>query len=105
MMINLVASGPLEDAKPLENKTFETKLGKLNCKGISSLLTLKGAAVDVNVSKVTSKDIVVRVRNYFNDKAPFGVVSSHMDGEFPDLGKGKSTGTSRPYPRRRWNRR
>jgi len=91
MMLNLLVSGPLQDAKALENKSIETKLGKLTCERLAGSLTLKGAAVSLKDGKVTTGDVKVRVQNYLHDKAPFGVVVSRLEAEFPDLGDGKSS--------------
>ncbi len=91
MMINILVSGPLQDVKALEKKVIETKLGKLTCEGLSGSLTLKGAAVSVRDGKVTTGDVKVRIQNYLHDKAPFGVATSHVDIEFPDLGQGRSS--------------
>jgi hypothetical protein len=90
-MLNLLVSNPLQDTKALEKKVIETKLGKLTCTGLSGSLRLKGAAVRREDGKVTTGDVKVRVRNHFHDKAPFGVASSRMDVEYPDLKKGNNS--------------
>jgi hypothetical protein len=91
LMINLLVSGPLQDTKALKKKVIDTKLGRLTCEGLSGSLTLKGAAISVQDDKVTTGNVKVRVQNYFHEKAPFGVVTSHLEIEYPDLGKGKSS--------------
>jgi hypothetical protein len=91
MMLNLLVCGPLRDAMELEAKAIETKLGKLTCEGLVGTRTLKGASVRVKDRKKTTGDIKVRMHNYFHDRAPFGVVSSHLDVAFPDLGDGKAS--------------
>jgi hypothetical protein len=45
----------------------------------------------VKDGQVTTRDLKVHVQNYLHDKAPFGVVSSRMDVEFPDFGMGKGS--------------
>lgn len=91
MMINLLVTGPLQDAKSLDKKVIDTKLGKLTCKGLSGSLTLKGAAVSVKNGNISTGDLQVRVQNHLHDKAPFGVLTSHLEVAFPDLGNGKGS--------------
>jgi hypothetical protein len=91
LMINVLVTGPLQNTKTLEDKTIVTKLGKLTCEGVSGSLTLKGAAISVKNDQVTTGNVKVRVENYLHDKAPFGVVFSRLEIEFPDLGMGKGS--------------
>jgi hypothetical protein len=78
MTLNIIASGPLQDSKPLKRKVIETKLGKLTCEGVSGQLILKGASVSVKNGEVTRRDMKLSVENYFSDKVPFGVAFSRM---------------------------
>jgi hypothetical protein len=91
MMLNLFVSGPLRSCRGLDSKTIETPLGTLMCAGESGTRVLKGAAVNVKNGKTTSGDIQVRIENYFHEAAPFGVVASRQQVEFPDFGDGKTT--------------
>jgi len=78
MKLNLFVAGPLQDHKPLPKKTIETKLGKLECEGIAGTYVLKDASVSVKNGQVTKKDGLVLMESYFHEKAPFGVVWSHI---------------------------
>jgi hypothetical protein len=89
--INLVVAGPLENAKAMDEKLIETKLGKLACQGVSGTLTFPGAAIRFDNGKVATKDLTLRVQTYLHDKAPYGVVASNGRVAFPDLGMGESS--------------
>lgn len=61
-------SGPLKDIKELDKKTIDTKLGMLECRGITANDTYKQGEA------VTTVEFETRL----HDKAPFGVVRSKM---------------------------
>lgn len=61
-------SGPLKDVKELDKKTIDTKLGKLECDGITAN----------NVYKQGEATTTVQFETRLHDKAPFGVVTSKM---------------------------
>lgn len=92
MIINLVVSGPLENAQELPEKLIETKLGKLDCRGLAGTLTYPGASVRIDKDKTTTKkDLTVRVETYLHETAPFGVMASRQQVMFPDFGSGPSS--------------
>lgn len=91
MIINLVVAGPLENVKELPEKLIETKLGKLECRGIAGTLTYPGAAVHIDKGKKTARDLVVRVETYLHETAPFGVMTSRQQVTYPDFGDGART--------------
>ena len=61
-------SGPLKDVKELDKTTIDTKLGKLECDGITAN----------NVYKQGEAVTTVQFETRLHDKAPFGVVNSKM---------------------------
>ena len=61
-------SGPLRDVKELDKKTIDTKLGMLECPGITAH----------NVYKQGEATTTVEFETRLHDKAPFGVVSSKL---------------------------
>ena len=64
-------SGPLKDVKELDKKTVDTKLGQLECSGITGNQDYKQGQSMTNV----------KFETWLNDKAPFGVVNSTMHYE------------------------
>ena len=61
-------SGPLDDVKQLDKKTIDTKLGKLECAGLTARKDYAQGDAKTNVKFETR----------LHDKAPFGVVSSTL---------------------------
>jgi hypothetical protein len=59
----------LENAKELEAKELDTKLGKLKCEGVSGSTTFRAAS---------SSEVIVTMENRLHAKSPFGVVWSQM---------------------------
>jgi hypothetical protein len=89
MIINLVVAGPLENPRELSEKQIETKLGKLDCRGIAGTLTYSGAAIRVDKGKkMTKKDLIVHVETYLHEAVPFGVMTSRQQVTFPDFWAG-----------------
>lgn len=62
-------AGPAADAKPLDKKSVESKLGKLDCAGVVGTHKFMTGQEQVNIKQETR----------LHDKAPFGVVSSRME--------------------------
>jgi hypothetical protein len=85
MIINLVVAGPLENPRELSEKQIETKLGKLDCRGIAGTLTFPGAAMRIDKGKkATKKDLTVHVETYLHEAVPFGVMTCRQQVSFPD---------------------
>jgi hypothetical protein len=78
LKLNLIVTGPLQDAKPLKKKEVDTVLGQVSCEGQSGTLLVKGGSVMVKDGVATVGDAKVLFQNYFHDKAPFGVAWSRM---------------------------
>lgn len=76
-------SGPLKDAKELEAETIDSKLGKLECKGVTGLVQFKQSG----------RDNEVTFTNRLNDKAPFGVVNSEIRFEMSRDGQQQGAAT------------
>jgi hypothetical protein len=75
LKLNLFVGGPLQESKDLKEKTIETGIGKLTCKGVSGFLVIQGGSVSVKNGKAEAQDAKLRVESYFHDKAPFGVAA------------------------------
>lgn len=91
LVLNLVISGPVRDAKVIEKTTIETKLGKLECEGVEGSFVLKDAAINIVDGRATVADAKGRLRSLFHDKAPFGVASFQLKVDFPDVGRGEAS--------------
>jgi hypothetical protein len=75
LKLNLLVTGPLQETKDLEEKTVETGVGQLTCKGVSGFLVIRGGSVSVKNGQAEAGDAKLRVESYFHDKAPFGVAA------------------------------
>ena len=62
--LKVLLAGPLKDLKKLDKQTVESKLGKLECEGLTGQTHLKSGNEEV--------DVTYTVR--LHDRAPFGVV-------------------------------
>lgn len=60
--------GPFKDAKKLKPVTVDSKLGKLDCEGVSGYTNCKGSSLEIKTTFKTR----------LHKKAPFGVVSTVM---------------------------
>ena len=76
-------AGPFADAKTLKAKTIDSRLGKLDCKGVTGSTQFKLGSQDQKYS-FTSR---------LNDKAPFGVVACELKIEITQNGQQQGTGT------------
>jgi hypothetical protein len=76
-------AGPPEDAKKLEKRRVPSKLGDLECDGLTGSSTFKEG----------ENQFAITYRTRLHDKAPFGVVSCRMDFEVARKGQIQSSGT------------
>lgn len=75
--------GPFMNSKKLPAEEIDTKLGKLSCPGVTGSIKLEQGKNIVEIS----------FKNRLSDKAPFGVVSSHMTYKVESNGKTRDAGT------------
>jgi len=76
----ILLAGPLKDAKALPKTEVESKLGKLQCEGVTGTLEFKLAHGEV---------IKCALENRLHPDAPFGVVSARWMIESPRRMEGK----------------
>lgn len=75
-------SGPAPDAKKLPKETLDSKLGKLECEGVTGSLTLDQG----------EERVKLKVENRLHDKAAFGIVRSRMEFEVERNGQARESG-------------
>jgi hypothetical protein len=75
-------AGPPTDAKKLAKETVDSKLGKLECEGVSGSLMIEQG----------NEKVAVKLENRLNDKAPFGVVKSRLEFQVERNGQARENG-------------
>jgi len=75
-------AGPATDAKKLAKETVDSKLGKLECEGVTGSLMIDQG----------SEKVAIKLENRLHDKAPFGVVKSRMEFQVERNGQARENG-------------
>jgi hypothetical protein len=75
-------AGPAPDAKKLDKTTLDSKLGKLECEGVSGTQTFDQGQEKVEIKQETR----------LSDKAPFGVVQARLEFKVERDGQARENG-------------
>jgi hypothetical protein len=75
-------AGAADDAKQLDKKSIDSKLGKLDCAGV----------VGTHKFQQGQENVTIKQETRLHDKAPFGVVTSRMEFRVERDGMARETG-------------
>ena len=73
-----ILGGPLKDVKKLDQEVIESKLGKLECEGLTGY---------TKYMLLGPREVLVTFETRLHEKAPFGVVSCRMESELKRKGE------------------